>query len=224
MPGTLSIIATPIGNLGDITLRAIETLRAVDVLFCEDTRTTRKLLDRHGITATMDSYREEAHERKTRRVIELLEEGKHVGLVSDAGTPGIADPGSRLVRDVIDALPDTKVVPIPGPSAIAAAISIAGFPADGFVFLGWPPHKKGRNAFFDKAMAQDLPVVLYESPHRVTKAFAELAKRDSMRSIASCRELTKLHEEVERGTAAELAAQYETKEPRGEYVIVIDRA
>jgi 16S rRNA (cytidine1402-2'-O)-methyltransferase len=206
MPGTLSIIATPIGNLGDITLRAIETLRAVDVLFCEDTRTTRKLLD-----------------RKTRRVIELLEEGKHIGLVSDAGTPGIADPGSRLVRDVIDALPDAKVVPIPGPSAIAAAISIAGFPADGFVFLGWPPHKKGRNAFFDKAMAQDLPAVLYESPHRVTKAFAELTKRDSMRRIASCRELTKVHEEVERGTAAELAARYETKEPRGEYVIVIDR-
>ncbi|MEY4745346.1 MAG: ribosomal small subunit methyltransferase [Candidatus Parcubacteria bacterium] len=219
--GTLFIIATPIGNLEDVTYRAIETLRGLDVLFCEDTRVTRRLLDRYGLVVPMDSYREEAHREKLARVLGHLREDKRVGLVSDAGTPAISDPGFRLVRDVLAAEPSTTVVPIPGPSAVATALSASGFPSDQFLFLGFPPHKKGRQSAFAEAMGQERTVVLYESPHRIGKALAAIGSIDPARTLCVGRELTKIHETFYRGTAQEVAARLEQTSSRGEFVIVI---
>lgn len=218
--GTLSVIATPIGNLQDVTPRMLETLRTVDVLFCEDTRVTGKLLSRYEIKVVYESYREENHARALPRILSLLREGKHLGLVSDAGTPAVSDPGARLVRDILNAEPDTVIIPIPGPSAVAAAISIAGFPSDGFLFLGFPPHK-GRGSFWKEALASTRPVVLYESPHRIMKALDELAAKAPARQLVVCRELTKLHETTYRGTASEIKARLEAGSSKGEFVVVV---
>ncbi len=219
--GTLYVIATPIGNLEDVTFRAVETLKSLDLLLCEDTRVTRRLLDRYNIEVRTESYREQVHFQKITHVAELLREGKRVGIVSDAGTPGISDPGFRLVRDVLAAVPDTTVVPIPGPSAVVAALSVSGLPSDSFVFLGFPPHKKGRSALFKEAMSQDRTTVLYESTHRIEKALAEIAALDPNRQLAVGRELTKMFETVYRGTAAEVMAALEMTSTKGEFVIVI---
>ncbi|MFH1047549.1 MAG: 16S rRNA (cytidine(1402)-2'-O)-methyltransferase [Patescibacteria group bacterium] len=222
MPGILYIIATPIGNLADISPRALETLRSVSLLLCEDTRVTRKLLNRFEISAATESYREQNHELKLNRVLELLRQGSNVGLVSDAGTPGISDPGSRLVRDLLDDEPTLNVIAIPGPSAVVAAVSVAGFPADSFTFLGFPPHKKGRNTFFREAVEYPHPVVFYESPHRVGKALGSIHELSPDRHVCVIRELTKLYETTYRGTASDIIVQLGDN-PRGEFVVVIDR-
>lgn len=222
MTGTLYIIATPIGNLADIAPRTLETLREVDLLLCEDTRVTRKLLNRFDISVNTQSYREHNHEAKLDSVLTLLEQGRAVGLVSDAGTPGISDPGSRLIRDLLAEQPDLPVVAIPGPSAVTAAVSVAGFPADSFTFLGFPPHKKGRNGFFAAALDYPHPVVLYESPHRILKALNTLDELAPARSLCVLRELTKLYETTYRGTAKVISAKL-GEQPKGEFVIVIDR-
>ncbi len=219
--GTLYVIGTPIGNLEDVTLRALATLRQLDVLFCEDTRVTKRLLERYEIAVPLESYREQVHREKTVRVLELLRQGKRVGLVSDAGTPAISDPGSRLVRDVLAAEPDAVVVPIPGPSAIATALSASGFPADDFLFLGFPPHKKGRAAAFKEALSQSRTVVLYESPHRIEKALEAIHALDAERPLCVCRELTKMHETIYRGTATGVLAALRRTSEKGEFVIVI---
>jgi 16S rRNA (cytidine1402-2'-O)-methyltransferase len=219
--GTLFVIATPIGNLGDLTFRAAETLKSLDLLLCEDTRVTGKLLQHIGAKVSMDSYREDSHGQKLPRVLAALRAGKRVGIVTDAGTPAVADPGFRLVRDVLAAEPDVRVEPIPGPSAVAAALSASGMSADQFLFMGFPPHKKGRNAFFKEAMAQERTVVLYESTHRIDKALEALAAEDSMRPLCVCREVTKLHETFYRGTAAQIAEQLKATSSKGEFVIVI---
>ena len=219
--GTLFIIATPIGNLEDATYRSIETLRSLDLLLCEDTRVTARLLDRYGLRVPMDSYREDAHHQKLQRALTALRDGKNVGLVSDAGTPAISDPGFRLVRDVLAAEPETKVVPIPGPSAVAAALSVSGLPSDEFLFLGFPPHKKGRAAAFREALDQPRTVVLYESTHRIAKALEAIAAIDPARHLVVGREVTKLHETFYRGTAAEVTAQLEKTSSKGEFVICI---
>jgi 16S rRNA (cytidine1402-2'-O)-methyltransferase len=222
MPGTLSIIATPIGNLEDVSPRALRTMKESDILYCEDTRVTSKLLARYEMHVPLKSYREHNHESAVREIIALLQDDKKVGYVSDAGTPGIADPGARLVRDILKAAPETVITPIAGPSAVASAMSIAGFPAAAFLFLGFPPHKKGRNGFFDEAMASEHPVVLYESPHRIFKALEAIEERGAARQLCVCRELTKLHETVYRGTAAEVRAMLEAGSAKGEFVIVIE--
>lgn len=219
--GTLFIIATPIGNLEDVTYRAVETLKSLDVLFCEDTRVTVRLLERYALRVPMDSYREEAHREKLERVLAHLREGKRVGLVSDAGTPAISDPGFRLVRDVLAAEPETTVVPIPGPSAVVTSLSVSGFPSDEFLFLGFPPHKKGRQSAFAEAMDQPRTVVLYESPHRIDKALVAIDALDPARTLCVGREITKIHETFYRGTAKEVAAQLEKTSSKGEFVIVI---
>jgi len=219
--GTLFIIATPIGNLEDVTYRAIETLRSLDLLFCEDTRVTVRLLERYGLHVPMDSYREDAHRQKLDRVLAALRDGKRVGLVSDAGTPAISDPGFRLVRDVLAAEPETTIVPIPGPSAVAAALSVSGLPSDEFLFLGFPPHKKGRNAAFKEALDQPRTVVLYESTHRIEKALTAIAEIDPTRGLTVGREITKMHETFYRGTASEIMEQLAKTSTRGEFVIVI---
>ncbi len=222
MSGILYVIATPIGNLDDISPRALETIRQVDLLLCEDTRVTRKLLNRFEISVATESYREHNHDSKVGRVLELLEQGSDVGLVSDAGTPGISDPGSRLVRDLIAKEPNLNIIPMPGPSAIVTAVSIAGFPADSFTFLGFPPHKKGRNVFFRNALEYSHPVVLYESPHRILKALTAIDELQPERKLCVQRELTKMYETTYRGTAQEIISALNEK-PKGEFVIVIDR-
>jgi 16S rRNA (cytidine1402-2'-O)-methyltransferase len=222
MSGTLYIIATPIGNLDDLSPRAIATLRGVSLLLCEDTRVTRKLLNRFEINVDTESYREHNHEAKLGHVLELLRRGSDVGLVSDAGTPGISDPGSRLVRDLLAEEPQLKVVAIPGPSAVVAAVSAAGFPADSFTFLGFPPHKKGRNTFFREALEYPHPVVLYESPHRIIKALEAINELEPARQLCVQRELTKMFETTYRGTAVEILVAL-GQSPKGEFVMVIDR-
>lgn len=222
--GTLSIIATPIGNLDDVTFRAVETLKTLDVLFCEDTRVTGRLLERYGIRVQMESYREDSHGLKLPKMLTLLREGKHVGLVSDAGTPAIADPGFRMVRDVLAAEPDTTIVPIAGVSAVATALSIAGFSADQFTFMGFPPHKKGRQSFFKEALEQPRTVALYESTHRIEKALETIKEMAPERKLVVCRELTKMFETTYRGTAAEVLAQLAKTSSKGEFVIVIDES
>jgi 16S rRNA (cytidine1402-2'-O)-methyltransferase len=222
MIGTLYIIATPIGNLEDVSPRMLETVRKVDLLLCEDTRVTRKLLNRFEISVPAESYREHNHETKVGRVLELLRLGADVGLVSDAGTPGVSDPGSRLVRDLLSEEPKLTVRPIPGPSAVISAVSVAGFPSDAFSFLGFPPHKKGRSGFFRAALDYPHPVVLYESPHRIVKALESIAEISSERRLCVLRELTKMHETIYRGSATEILFAL-GDETRGEFAIVIDR-
>lgn len=219
---TLFIIATPIGNLSDASPRSLETIASLDVLFCEDTRVTVRLLARNDLKVPLHSYRAEVHSQIMPKVIALLTEGKRVGFVSDAGTPGIADPGFMLVRDAVAAVPGLVVTPIPGPSAVTTALSASGFPADQFVFFGFPPHKKSRAGFFVALMDEPRTAVFYESPHRVRKAFESIAAIDPERRTVAFRELTKIHESTYRGKAAAVLEQLPDHE-KGEYVIVVDR-
>ncbi|HUY62301.1 MAG TPA: 16S rRNA (cytidine(1402)-2'-O)-methyltransferase [Candidatus Paceibacterota bacterium] len=223
--GTLSIVATPIGNLGDITLRALETLKKADAIACEDTRVTSKLLARYGIEKPLVIY----HARNARaggaRVLALLADGKHVALVTDAGTPGISDPGGELVANARARLGDAvRIEAVPGPSALAAALSVAGLPTASFVFLGFLPHKKGRQTLFKEIAATERAVVFYESPHRIAKTLDALATVLAPgRRIAVCRELTKIHEEAVIGTPAEVIARFAARpgSQRGEFVVVV---
>ncbi len=165
--GILYIVATPIGNLGDITLRALETLKKADLIACEDTRVARKLLDRYEVKTPVTSFFQHSKTPKIASIIGALKSGQNVALVTDAGTPGISDPGNRLVEQAV--LENIAVIPIPGSSALTALISVAGIDMQKFIFLGFPPHKKGRETFFKEVIAQNYPVVYYESPHRVLK-------------------------------------------------------
>ncbi|MBI3572105.1 16S rRNA (cytidine(1402)-2'-O)-methyltransferase [Candidatus Kaiserbacteria bacterium] len=221
MSGTLSVVATPIGNLGDITLRALETLKQADAIACEDTRVSAKLLARYDISKPLLIFHARSGQRAASRVLALLAEGKRVALITDAGTPGISDPGTALVKDARAI--GARVEAIPGPSALTAALSIAGVPADEFVFLGFPPHKKGRQTFFKNLVREEGTVVFYESPHRVLKALTALASALPTRPLTICRELTKIHESVLSGTAAELAAHFAAHpgEVRGEFVVIV---
>lgn len=223
--GTLSVVATPIGNLGDITLRALETLKSADAIACEDTRVTSKLLARYDIQKPLVIYHARSGLLAATRVLSLLAEGKHVALVTDAGTPGVSDPGSELVALVRERFAATvRIEAIPGPSALAAALSIAGLPVATFVFLGFLPHKKGRQTLFTDIAEETRAVVFYESPHRIAKALASLAKvLEPTRTISVFRELTKIHEEVVTGTASEVAAHFAAHPEtlRGEFVVIV---
>ncbi|MDE1966320.1 MAG: 16S rRNA (cytidine(1402)-2'-O)-methyltransferase [Patescibacteria group bacterium] len=222
--GTLSVVATPIGNLGDITLRALETLKQADVIACEDTRVTSKLLARYGIEKPLLIYHARSGRLNTTRILSLLAEGKHVALVTDAGTPGISDPGSELISLIRANGGIARVEAIPGPSALAAALSIAGVSAAAFVFLGFLPHKKGRQTLFKEIAGEPRAVVFYESPHRIEKALESLrAALPETREVVVCRELTKIHESVVKGTAQETAAHFAAHpdEVRGEFVVIV---
>lgn len=222
--GTLSVVATPIGNLGDITLRALDTLKAADAIACEDTRVTSKLLARYNIRKPLLVYHARSGRARTDRVLALLAEGKRVALVTDAGTPGISDPGSELVGLIRANKGIANVEVIPGPSALTAALSVAGLPASEFIFLGFLPHKKGRQSLFKEIAQEKRAVIFYESPHRILKALASLALvLAPSRRIAICRELTKIHEEVVSGTAHEVQ-EYLAAHPqavRGEFVVTV---
>lgn len=220
--GTLSVVATPIGNLEDITLRAIRTLKEADAILCEDTRVTSKLLARYEISKPLIRCDEKVEEKAAKRAIEMLEEGKNLVLVSDAGTPGISDPGARLVRAVRDhdgpRRSIIKVEAIPGPSALTAALSIAGLRGSKFFFLGFLPHKKGRQTKMKEILASKVPVLLYESPHRVVKLLEALGERE----VSIGRELTKLHEEWLEGKAVDNSKELSRRgEIRGEYVVIV---
>ena len=218
-PG-LYLVATPIGNLGDITLRALETLAGVDTIACEDTRITRRLTERYGITARLAPYHEHNAAEMRPRILAQLAEGGSVALVSDAGTPLISDPGFKLVREVCAA--GHGVTALPGPSSVLAALSVAALPTDRFFFEGFlPPKQAARRARLTELSRRDATLVLFESGSRVQESLADLAAVMGARSAAICREMTKLHEEISRGTLAELALSADTLETRGEFVLVI---
>ena len=216
--GTLYVVATPIGNLGDLSERAAEVLRNVSMIAAEDTRVTRKLLAHIGAKARAVSYHENSPETRTREILAALESGD-VALVTDAGTPALSDPGAQLVAAAAAAGHD--VVAVPGPSAVTAALSIAGLPADRFLFLGFLPRQRSRRVQTLRNAAEEPgPLVVLEAPHRVTATLEAIAGVFQDRAVAVCREMTKRFEEVYRGDAAG-AVEYFT-EPRGEFVIVIE--
>jgi len=219
-PGTLSIVATPIGNLLDITERALTTLREVDLILCEDTRVTKNLLTRYGIETPTESYHQHSDQKKLNKIIQNLNEGKHLALVTDAGTPGISDPGNRLIEELRLKIKDCLIVSLPGPSAVVSALSISGFPTDKFLFLGFPPHKKGRQMFFQEVADAKYTVAFYESNHRIKKALQSLSGvLDAKQQICVCRELTKKFETVYRGTIVEILEKDVSE--KGEFVIVV---
>ncbi len=218
--GILYVVATPIGNLRDITLRALETLKSVDSILCEDTRVTRKLLDRYEIKIPTISYHQHSKIGKIDEIKARLNKGESMALVTDAGTPGISDPGNILVKEVVKE--GIKVVPIPGASAMCALISVAGIDMQKFIFLGFPPHKKGRQTFFKEAMEFKYPVVYYDSPHRLLKNLELLKELGYNKNVIVGRELTKLFEEVVRGTTDEMIEYFSRKEKiKGELVVIL---
>jgi 16S rRNA (cytidine1402-2'-O)-methyltransferase len=218
-PG-LYLVATPIGNLGDITLRALEVLAGVDLIACEDTRITRRLTERYGITARLIPYHEHNAAEMRPKILAQLAAGAAVALVSDAGTPLISDPGFKLVREVCAG--GYNVTALPGPSSVLAALSVAALPTDRFFFEGFlPPKQAARRARLTELARLDATLVLFESGSRVQEALEDLAAIMGTRSAAICREMTKLHEEISRGTLDELAQSAATLETRGEFVLVI---
>ncbi|MDH4330521.1 MAG: 16S rRNA (cytidine(1402)-2'-O)-methyltransferase [Candidatus Moranbacteria bacterium] len=218
--GILYVVGTPIGNLEDITLRAIETLKGADLIACEDTRVTKRLLDRYEISKPLISYHQHSKIAKVDTLIEKLKEGKNIALVTDAGTPGVSDPGNVLVAEVLNA--GFQVVPIPGVSAVATIISVSGIDMQKFTFWGFPPHKKGRQTYFGKVVGSEIPVVYYDSVHRVVKNLELLQSLDESKNVIVGRELTKMFEEVVRGSVSEVI-QYFKENPgkvKGEFVVI----
>lgn len=228
MLGTLYVVATPIGNLDDISKRALEILGQVDYVLCEDTRTTKKLLDRYQLKTDTISYHQHSGSGKIDQIIRYLKEGKSLALVSDAGTPGISDPGAALVSQAREEFgKELSVQGIPGPSAIITALSISGWPVDRFAFFGFLPHKKGRQTMIKEILKQDYPVGVYESKHRIVKLMEELNSFSSEAKIQLevmlGRELTKMFEQCYFGSPSELAERLKTNPQmnKGEFVVLI---
>lgn len=221
MPGTLYICATPIGNLEDVSLRLLDTLRTVALICAEDTRHSRQLLSRHEISTPLTSCHQHTPPAKIAALVEQLQAGDSLALVTDSGTPGVSDPGPRLVQAAADA--GIIVQPIPGPSALVSAISISGFDAQRFSFLGFLPRKPGkRRKAIEEALGRGETFVIYESPFRAVSTLQALAEAEPQRKVVACRELTKKFEESVRGTAIEVARDLAArKEVRGEFVIVV---
>lgn len=224
--GILYVVATPIGNLEDITIRAINVLGNVDFILAEDTRVTQTLLERYNIKKKIISYHQHSTLRRIGEVIRLLGAGNNGALVSDAGMPGVNDPGGYLIQRILEALPDIRIVPIPGANAALSALSISGFPADKFIYLGFPPHKKGRQTFFRNIYDMKETLVLYESKHRILKTLQELRDVASInnRPLVVAREITKQFETIYRGTMENVMMRLAKEQIRGEFVIVIGPA
>ncbi|MFA6272880.1 MAG: 16S rRNA (cytidine(1402)-2'-O)-methyltransferase [Candidatus Paceibacterota bacterium] len=225
MTNKLYIVATPVGNLEDITLRALRVLKDVDLIFAEDTRVAKKLLAHFGIGTPIVRRHTRDEQKAAEEIIVALDIGKNAALISDAGTPGISDPGSFIVAQVRKELPEIKIEVVPGPSALAAAISVAGVSANEFLFLGFLPHKKGRETLFKEIAATARPVIFYESPHRILKTLESLKKFTPEKKITICRELTKIYEEVITGSAAELVEFFtkNSEKVRGEFVVLVSK-
>ncbi|HET8574935.1 MAG TPA: 16S rRNA (cytidine(1402)-2'-O)-methyltransferase [Candidatus Paceibacterota bacterium] len=222
----LSIVATPIGNLEDISARALRTLREADIILCEDTRVTKKLLSRYDIHAATMSYHANSREAKSDRILAMLAEGKNLALVSDSGMPCISDPGVQLVSKARERFGDEVMISvIPGPSALIAALALSGLPASDFLFLGFLPRKKGRKTLFEETAGSKRTVAFYESPYRVMKTLEEMRSHlEPERKIAIARELTKIHEEFLSGTVDEILEKLRVypEKQRGEFVILVE--
>jgi 16S rRNA (cytidine1402-2'-O)-methyltransferase len=219
--GRLDIVPTPIGNLKDMTERGIEVLNACDLILAEDTRTTGNLLRHYSIDKPLRAFHLHNEHRAVNAIVEALKAGNHYALCSDAGTPAISDPGFLLVRACVEA--GVKVGCLPGATAFVPALVVSGLPCDKFVFEGFLPHKKGRQKRLQALIEETRTVVLYESPHRIIKLLEELIKYEcGGRRIAVCRELSKLHEEIIRGTVVEALERFMAKAPKGEIVVVLD--
>ncbi len=218
------VVATPIGNMGDITYRAIETLKEVDLILCEDTRMTKRLLDKYAINKPTMSYHAQSKLSKTDKIFQLLEEGKNLALVSDAGTPGISDPGAMLVSQIKEKFKDeVETIPIPGATALITALSASGLPTHEFTFLGFLPHKKGRETLFKEISLSKRTMVFYESPHRILKTLESLQKFCPNKKVCIARELTKIYEEFKTGNPAEVL-EYLIKNPvkqKGEFTVLV---
>lgn len=224
MQGALYVIATPIGNLEDITLRAIRLLGEADFVLCEDTRQTKKILSAYSINTPTLSYHEQSGKNKIKKIIDLLASGKNLALVTDAGTPSISDPGSYLISEVRKELPEVKIIAVPGPSALPAALSISGLPSSNFLFLGFLPHKKGRQTIFNEIKESKRTLVFYESPHRILKTLETLAEvLPAGRIVVVARELTKIFEEVKSGSADQVFGFFLAfpEKVRGEFVVMV---
>ncbi len=234
------VIATPIGNMGDITLRAIETLKSVDLILCEDTRETKKILDKYNISKPTMSYHAQSKLSKIDKIFELLEAGKNLALVSDAGTPGISDPGAMLVSQIKERFlqgqslrefpqglslgkTEVQVIPIPGATALITALSASGLPTHEFTFLGFLPHKKGRETLFKEIAQAKRTMVFYESPHRILKTLESLVKFCPNKKVCVARELTKIYEEFQNGTPAEVLEYFNKNKDkqRGEFTVLV---
>jgi len=223
-PGTLYLVATPIGNLADITHRAIQVLSDVDLIACEDTRHTHKLLNHYGLYTKTISYHEHNEQQRAAELIDRLKQGTNIAVVSDAGTPSISDPGYRLVRAAIDS--EIPVVPVPGPSALVAALIAAGLPTDEFFFAGFLPSRtSARRARLNELQSVPGTLIFYEAPHRLAATLKDAYEILGEREAVVARELTKLHEEIRRGRLSQLTADYadEKQDIRGEIVVLIDR-
>lgn len=225
--GILNVVSTPIGNLEDISLRALRVFKEVDTILCEDTRVAAKLMDHYDIKTPLLSYHQHSGILKIEKIINMLEQGQSLALISDAGTPGISDPGSLLISSVREKLPNIKIVAIPGPSALSAALSLAGVGFNRFIFLGFLPHKKGRQTLVRKIVRSSMPFVLYESKHRILKLLEELASQSReqgrYKQVSLFRELTKMYESYYTGTPKELIKSLESdpKNLKGEFVVLI---
>lgn len=218
------MVATPIGNLEDITLRALRVFKEADVVACEDTRVTKKLLSHYDIHTPTISFHANSGAKGFEKIIKLLDEGKHVALVSDAGTPGVSDPGLELVSVVREKFADIKIEAIPGASALAAALSIAGLRAASFIFYGFLPVKKGRETLFKEIAKNEQASIFYESPHRILKTLESLVKVAPERRIGIYRELTKMFEESLIGTPGEVLSilTNDSQKQRGEFVVIVE--
>ncbi|MFA7252866.1 MAG: 16S rRNA (cytidine(1402)-2'-O)-methyltransferase [Candidatus Paceibacterota bacterium] len=217
------VIGTPIGNMEDITYRAVRILSEVDLVLCEDTRVTINLLNKYSIKKPTLSFHSQSKLSKTDKIIDLIKEGKTLALVSDAGTPTISDPGSVLVSKIKETFPEIEIIAIPGPSALVSALSISGLPASDFTFLGFLPHKKGRETLFKEIADSERTMVFYESPHRILKALESLKKFMPDRKVVIARELTKIFEQIISGTPVEIE-KYFNDHPdkvRGEFVVLV---
>lgn len=221
--GRLFVVATPIGNMADITLRAVRVLGDVDLVAAEDTRTTRKLLSHHGIKTPLISYHDHNEALRTPELLHRIENGQSIAIVSEAGTPSISDPGYRLIREAISA--GISVEPVPGPSALLAAVVVSGLPSDAFVFEGFLPRRAGeRRRRLDELAAERRTLVFFEAPHRLDKTLADMLEVLGDRQVALCRELTKIHEEVRRGLLSELVSELQRRPVKGELVLVVEGA
>jgi len=222
--GKLFIVSTPIGNLEDITLRAVRILKEVDLILAEDTRVTKKLLDKYEIETSLERFDAKVEARNSKKVIDFLSEGKDLAVVSDAGTPGISDPGGLIVKEVREKLPEVEIISIPGASALTSAISVAGIKETDFVFLGFLPHKKGRETLFKEIVESKRTVVFYESPHRMLKTLNSLEENLSDdRRVVVTKELSKIHEEVVSGSPKKVLEYFKSNpdKVKGEFVVIV---
>lgn len=220
--GKLFVLATPLGNLEDLTLRGLRILGEAEAVIAEDTRVTRKLLEHYQIQKPLFIFHQHSSIKDMEKIGTMLEGGKNLVLVTDAGTPGISDPGGQLIEGLLREFGQSlQIIPLPGPNAAVMALSISGFPADNFLFLGFPPHKKGRQTFFKNMAETKCTVVFYESPHRILKTLQAFVEIMPERPLVVARELTKKFETIYRGKAAEILKMLTSEQVRGEFTVVV---